>query len=373
MKNRVWLIVLVIASVTALCILVDAVFGLKSKNTARRESRPLPSVQIVMAYSVIAENPSAKRVLLLGSYADEYREVLQRAGLELVDASADTEVDIVFSSGSRTPKQERSARRLLKKGGAWAECVNVREITMAEFRKTLSSMPYKCVHLWMPGELDWVVVGRSPDSKPSMAELFDVFSRESAFPDLVAAKCDSMPILFASYAGVLEDILPAFRHRDMKQGPRPEYFITRDIPKLDWMVMDDVEEDIREGALREIRSMQIVRRIILVGVMHAENGEEDKAVESWAKAALRSPCDTMLVERLDRLSVNAQAFLKLGKTAMAARCYDHMAQIKPNDPMPVYNYGLCMRQLGEKELAELAFKRAEELSRAAEPSEAAEQ
>ena len=373
MKNRGWMIVLVVASVLALCIVADAIFGLKSQPASRRESRPLPSVQIVMAYSAITENPSAKRVLLLGAHANEYREVLQRAGLECADDTTDNEVDIVFASGARNSKQERSARQLLKKNGAWAECVNAREITMADFRKTLSSMPEKCVHLWMPGELDWVIVGRSEEAKPSMAELFDVFSRESAFPDLVAAKCDSMPILFASYAGIREDILPAFRHRNMKQGPRPEYFITRDVPKLDWMVMDDVDADIREGALREMRSMQIVRRIILVGVMHAENGEEDKAVESWAKAALRSPCDTMLVERLDRLSVNAQAFLKLGKTAMAAMCYDHMAQIKPNDPMPVYNSGLCMRQLGEKELAKLAFQRADELTRAAEPPEDAEQ
>ena len=143
----------------------------------------------------------------------------------------------------------------------------------------------------------------------------------------------------------------------------------RKVPSLDWMATDGIDYDIREAVTHEIRSMQVVRRIILGGVMQAERGEEEKSVESWAKAALRSPGDTMLVERLDRLSVNAEAFLKLGKAAMAARCYDTMAQIMPNDPLPVYNYGVCMRQLGEPEVADLAFKHADELARAMQPPE----
>ena len=39
-------------------------------------------------------------------------------------------------------------------------------------------------------------------------------------------------------------------------------------------------------------------------------------------------------------------------------------QVCPNDPLPVYNYGVCMRQLGELELAVLAFRRADELGKA---------
>jgi tetratricopeptide (TPR) repeat protein len=371
-KNRSWLVVLVVSLAVAVCVVVNALFGLKPERVVHREAKPLPSVQIVMVYSAVAENPTAKRVLLLGANAGDYREFLERAGLECVVGEVDGEVDIVFASGARTTKQDRFARGLLKKTGAWAECINARDMSLASFRKTLASMPGKCVHLWMPGELDWIAIGRPEDMTPNLDDMLGVFSREEAFPDLVAAKCDSLPVLFASYAGTREDIMPAFKRQDMTQSPRPEYFITKEVPKLDWMSMEGVDLDIRERVLREMRSMQIVRRIILVGVIHAEQGEEEKSIESWAKAALRSPCDTMLVERLDRLSINAQAFLKLGKTAMAARCYDTMAQIMPNDPMPVYNYGVCMRHMGELKVAELAFARAEELSRAAESQEGGE-
>ena len=86
----------------------------------------------------------------------------------------------------------------------------------------------------------------------------------------------------------------------------------------------------------------------------------------FVEAGAGSGKTTILVERMARLSVNAQAFLKLGKAAMAARCYDTMAQVLPSDPAPVYNYGLCMQQLGETELAELAFERARELSKTTE-------
>ena len=85
----------------------------------------------------------------------------------------------------------------------------------------------------------------------------------------------------------------------------------------------------------------------------------------WARAAIRNPGDTMLVERLERLLVNAQAFDRLGKPAMAARCYETMAQIRPNDPAPVRGYGECLRKLGQEETAKLAFERADMLERGA--------
>ena len=77
--------------------------------------------------------------------------------------------------------------------------------------------------------------------------------------------------------------------------------------------------------------------------------------------ARRNPGDSMLVERLERMSVNAKAFLGLNRPAMAARCYETMAQILPDDPGPVKGYGDCMRLMGRTDVAELAFKRVREL------------
>ena len=371
MKNRAWPILLVVCIAITACVVLQIVFGLKPKPIKKTDNMIFPCVKTVLAFSAIAEKPDAAKVLLLGNFAGGYHELFKRAGLECFTTPG-VEVDMVFAAGERPLKQEKAARSSLSKNGVWAECIDARDMTRAEFRKKLLSVPGSCVHLWMPGEMDWLVVGRAKESAPRLEDMMDVFSREDSFADLVPAKCDSLPILFASYVGEKEDVLPAFAGQNMQAKVRPEYFVQREIPKLDWMALDDVDADIRDNALREMRSMQVVRRMLLVGVIKAENGEEDAAVETWAKVALRSPCDTMLVERLDRLSVNAQVFLKLGKTAMAAKCYDTMAHITPNDPMPVYNYGLCMRQMGEREIAELAFKRADELSRALAPEEASD-
>lgn len=368
MKNRGWTVLLVVSLAIAVCVVANALFGLKPEEVKSAESKTYPCVKIASAYMALVENPRAKRVLLLGEHAGEYSDIFIRAGLECA-TEASGEFDIVFASGARPDKLERTARRVLKRNGLWTECVDAREGTVGEFKKVLTSMPGKCVHVWMPGELDWLVTARSGDVKPELDDMMDLFTREDAFVDIVAAKCDTLPVVFASYAGTREDVLPAFEGKSPDVALRPENFILRKVPEMDWILTDGVDDDIRESVMHEIRSMQIVRRIILVGVMQAERGEEEKSVESWAKAALRSPGDTMLVERLDRLSVNAEAFLKLGKAAMAARCYDTMAQIMPNDPMPVYNYGICMRQLGEEEIANLAFKHADELARAQMPPE----
>ena len=368
MKNRGWTVVLVVSLFVAICIVANALFGLDPEASKNDESRTFPCVKIASVYMALVENPKAKRVLLLGDRAAEYRAIFIRAGLECaIDPSG--EFDMVFAAGQRSVSVNRAAHRVLKRSGLWAECVDAREETLEGFKRTLSSMKGDCVHVWMPGELDWLVTARTGDVKPQLEDMMDLFTREEGFTDTVAAKCDKLPIVFASYAGSREDIMPAFAGQDLKLGLRPEYFIMRKVPSLDWMATDGIDYDIREAVTHEIRSMQVVRRIILVGVMQAERGEEEKSVESWAKAALRNPGDTMLVERLDRLSVNAEAFLKLGKAAMAARCYDTMAQIMPNDPLPVYNYGVCMRQLGEPEVADLAFKHADELARAMQPPE----
>lgn len=365
--NRKWVVLLVISAFVALCIVANLIFGVKREYSPRSWAKPLPCVQTVIAYAALAENPTAKNVLLLGDAAKEYRELFARAGLECVEGAGDAAVDIVFVAGQRLVRETRAAKKRLNKDGLWAEYVNARDMPLSVFRKLLSAMPGQCVHLWMPGEMDWLVTGRAESAKPTLDGMFGLFSREEGFPDLVAAKCDSLPILFASFVGNRKDVMPAFKGQDLTRMVRPEYFVTSVVPQLDWMELGDVDSDIRDSALHEMRSMQVVRRMLLMGVVQAENGEEESSVESWAKVALRSPCDTMLVERLDRLSINAQAFLKLGKVAMAARCYDTMAQITPNDPMPVYNYGVCMRQLGENEVANLAFKRAEELSKAKQP------
>ena len=363
MKKRLMLvgaaIVLVLLGVAAY-----RFFTSGSEESLARESRAFRCVRTVCAYAVLLENPTASRILLIGDLSESYREFFEHAGL-VCETSPKGEFDIVFAAGEWTPRQAKAARKSLVKDGTWAECVDARELMASKFKARLEAVPDECVHVWMPGEKDWVIIGRRAEACPRLDDMMDLFARESAFKDLAEAQCNTLPVAFASYAGTRESIMPAFSGEDA--AVEPENFVTREVAPLDWIAPGDVDADIRDAALREMRSMQIVRRIVLVGDVEAGRHDEEKSVEVWRRAALRNPGDTILVERLERLSVNAQTFLKLGKAAMAAKCYDIMAQVCPNDPLPVYNYGICMRQLGENELAELAFKHAEELDKAKDP------
>lgn len=346
-------IMVLIVVVACRCLLSGA------EDSRRRESKAFRCVRTVSVYAALVENPTAARVLVLGDTVGDYSGFFEHAGL-VCETEPKGEFDIVFVSGNVSPRMVKAARKVLAPDGAWAECIDAREMKASVFKTRLQALPYECVHVWMPGEKDWVLVGRKADARPRLEDMMDLFAREGAFDDLAVAQCNTLPVAFASYAGTREDMLPAFSGEDALV--EPENFVTREVAPVDWIDCDAVDADIRDGALREMRSMQIVRRIVLVGDMQAGRHDEEKSAEVWARAALRNPGDTILVERLERLSVNAQAFLKLGKAAMAARCYDTMAQVRPDDPMPVYNYALCMQQLGKADIAELAFKRAKELS-----------
>lgn len=338
----------------------------KRECTPRREPKAFNCVKTVCAYAALVENPVAARVLLLGDLAYAYRDYFEHAGL-VCETSPRGEFDVVFAAGVWAPSEGRSARKALAADGAWAECIDAREMKASEFKARLEAMPYECVHVWMPGEKDWVIVGRRAGVRPRLDDMLDLFAREGAFKDLAEAQCNTLPAAFASFVGTRESMMAAFTDPDAPV--EPENFVTRDVPPLDWISTETVDDDIRDAALREMRSVQIVRRIVLVGDMEAGRHDEEKSVEVWARAALRNPCDTILVERLERLSVNAQAFLRLGKATMAAKCYETMAQVCPNDPLPVYNYGICMRQLGMNDVAERAFSHAEKLAKAKEAKE----
>ena len=88
----------------------------------------------------------------------------------------------------------------------------------------------------------------------------------------------------------------------------------------------------------------------------------EKAVECWTRAAKRNPNDPMLVERLERLSKNAEVFYRLGKFNQALKCYETLVVVRPNDPAAVSNFGICLQRLGREELANKVLSRAKQLS-----------
>jgi tetratricopeptide (TPR) repeat protein len=208
----------------------------------------------------------------------------------------------------------------------------------------------------MPGEFDWLAVGRRGNGTVSLAAMMELFAREEAFADLSGAGCDSLPTLFAAYVGSEAEVMPAFN--GAVGAVRADNFVTRRTPPIAWISADGVDPDIAAPALSAVRAAQIVRRMVLAGNLYAARGDEKKAVETWARAAARTPGDSLIVERLCRLDVNGRVFLQLGKAAMAARCYETMAQIRPDDPVPVRRYGECLQKLGKNDIARRAFARA---------------
>lgn len=234
--------------------------------------------------------------------------------------------------------------------------LDVRGMGAAEFKREIKSMPGSDTHIWAPGHTSWVLVGRTCTNAVSLAQAMEELSDD---PD-----CDSVPELFAGYIGTRDDVMPAFRSK-LEGDVVPEWFVTKDVPRIAWLDESGIDEDILKGAKAEIRSMQVVRRLVLEGDIQAAAAKdkkgEEKATEIWARAALRNPRDLMLLERVDRLNRNARGFLEVGKVLQAMKCYETIILIQPKNAAAVRNFGLCLKKIGKLDMAEKVLKRADEL------------
>jgi tetratricopeptide (TPR) repeat protein len=358
--------------VGALAALLVALAAVVCCCAVRRSRAPAPRpaaapktfacVRIVTVYAVLAEKPEAKTVRLVGDAAAEYRAYFERAGLTCA-ADEKEASDIVFIAGATVSAAGRAVDRTLQRGGIVALSIDARRLAAPRFWETLTAFPGSSFRFWVPGAEDWLVVGRRDAGRVKLAAIMDLFARETAFADLSTAECDSLPTLLASFVGAKDDVMPAFN--GSVAVVRAEDFVTRQVPSFDWIDTTGIDGEIASAALAHVRTAQIVRRLVLTGNLYAARGDETRAAETWARAARRHPGDTLLVERLERLAVNGKVFLQLGKAAMAARCYETMAQICPDDPKPVYNYGICLEKLGKKDVAARAFDRARALEKKA--------
>lgn len=229
--------------------------------------------------------------------------------------------------------------------GEAAELVDVGEMDAAEFRRRLESFPGKCVRLWMPGERHWLLVGRREAALPLAAAL-ERFAADSGLGSPVGA--------FASYAGSREEVMPAFEEK-LEGKVVPQWFVTREVPRLDWIDFAGIDDDIAAETRAEIRSRQVVRRLVLEGNIAAAKADDEKAmddaVDCWRRAALRNSADPILVDRLERLARNGDTFYRLGKVQQAMKCYETMIAVHPNDDAARAGFAACLRRLGKDDLA----------------------
>ena len=239
-----------------------------------------------------------------------------------------------------------------------AKVVDVSGMSAEEFRRALKEFPGEDVHVWMPGEKDWLLIGNLSTNAVPLAKAMEEFAADTNCTTSVSE-------VFASYAGTREDILPAFE-RKLTGEVVPEWFVTEKIPEMGWLDVSGIDEDILKATFSEIRSAQVMRREFLRGNMLAAKATDKKgeeaATEVWAKVAIRSPNDPMLLERIDRLNRNAKGFLEVGKPLQAMKCYETVVLIRPNDPVAIHNFGACLMKIGKRDMAEKVLKRAERLA-----------
>ena len=352
----------------ACLVLAAVVFGCgkgeEEKSAAKEpEERTFRPVKITAACIAAVECPTAAKALLADEKAEGFRTFLEPFGISCVsnsEASA-APFDVVFVAGRADAQTLKGALGRTAEKGVLVWRLDVKDMPAEDFRKCVESFPCPEAHFWMQSADEWTIVGRRAQAKLPMDAMMDVFTRDGAFEMLAEAKATALSDVFASYVGKVSDISDAFGEGDLTATVRPEFFITKDVPALDWVEQGEVDEDIYRETLAEMRSMQVVRRLVIQGDLTAEKGEADEATEIWARAFMRNPRDPMLLDRLDRLYRNAGALLRVGNVAAAAKCFETMVVVNPTDSSAVMNYGMCLRRLGEKEMANQVFERARKL------------
>ncbi len=325
--------------------------------TRAKEFRFKP-LDIVTAHIVRMEKSDAKSIYLADDVAEMYRTYFERAGLTCASGASTGRFKLVFAAGAN-PDWEALQEKLLP-DGVLACAVDVRGMSAAAFQKLLLKFPCAATRLWMPGEQDWLLTGRAHAHDLKLEVLLDALSPEGSLEDLAEAHCDSLPQLYANYVATREELLPAFQG-DLSAPIRAEALIPCDVPTFDWLVQGEVDADIYTAVKQELRSLQVVRRVIAEGNLLALQGDIEKAIGKWSAAHLRNPNDIMLLDRLYRLAVNAQAFENVGNLKGAAACYETMIAVRPTDAPTILRYAECMKRLGYREVANGAFKRAGEL------------
>jgi len=352
--------------VAVLSVLLTVVGCSKKESVATRDDHVCEPVRIASAYLAMMEKPDAARTLLIGDGAKALEPFLTNAGTKCL-TTLDGKFDLIVTDCRRMSRASCAALRgRLAPKGVVAWLMDVRGVSLRELHGRMSDFELYDVHLWMPGRDRWLLVGCNAHRRLKLASMLELFTRERTFGDLARAKCGTLPELFASYAGTAHDFAPAFAQAaDADVEVRPEHFLTKDVPAIGWISPEDVDADIANAILADMRSMQLVRRLAVEGAMLSEsstgNAATTNAVEMLARAARRNPNDLFIVERLDRLDRNARGFLNMGQILMAMKCYETMVLIQPGDAAAVHNFGMCLKKIGKTKLADEILKRAEAL------------
>lgn len=353
-----WRVVLGVAGAVVLVLGLFFFFRAEPPKTAP-DLHHYKALRTLSVALMLAEKPDAVSVCFADEGAESLREAFMPTGLTLTNSTYEGRCSIVVFSN--TPREWSRLTSQVADAGILVRVIDAKNLKRDAFRSMLSAFPFRSFHLWMPGEYDWLLIGREKPCKLKLEALFDLFANEQLFESLASAGLSAPADLFASYVGTWDELKDAFAG-DITGTVLPENFVTRDIPDILWFSEDGLEPDILKDFRREARSRQVVRRLVLEGSMSARRGDEDGALDAWSAAWRRNPGDSMLLERLYRLAVNARAFTKVGNLRGAAKCYETMIAIRPTDIPVLKAYAECLMALGQRPLAKKVLERAQALS-----------
>ena len=345
-------------------------FAVLAGCSKRDEERAVPRdaylfapVRTAAACIAVLEKPDAKRVLLLGEDALKARGAFETFGMEcFTKPSAKVDIAFVSCSGMSGKSREKVLSRI-SDNGVLAWLMDVRGVKAADFRAMLESFGSQAAHLWMPGENRWLLVGRKVPRTIKLSAIFERFSSEGSLSVMDEKRLGGIPELFSGYAGTVSGVMPAFESGDLAAEVKPEFFLTREIPAIDWISAEKIDNDVKEKTFADIRSMQVVRRLAVEGGMLAVGGEEEKALSCWNRALMRNSRELFVRERIDRLERNAKGFLEVKKVLQAMKCYETIIKIDPGDLGALHNFGVCMRKIGREDIAKKILDRVEEMQK----------
>jgi tetratricopeptide (TPR) repeat protein len=337
----------------------------QDETAYKGDSYIFPPIVAASAHIAVVEKPDARNALLIGDVAKRLEPYLMRSGVKchlLPEGKFDL---IAVACSEMSEKSCGKLTRYLSENGIVVWLMDVEGVSASSFRRRLSAFNFTQVHLWMPGETRWILVGRRSPREIKLSAMLEYYSRESVFEDFAFSRCTSLQEIFANYAGERESIMPAFGRGDMSAAVKPEFFLERNVSNVKWISREGVDKDIAAEVFAKIREMQKVRREVVEGnIMSAlakDRKSESAATDIWSKAAEKNPNDLFLLERLDRLERNAKGFMEVKKVLMAMKCYETMALIRPNDPVALYNFGMCLKEIGKLDVAQKVLDRAKQL------------
>ena len=340
-----------------------------SISTLKKEKNiPKPKfIRIASVYAAALSKPNAKNVLVK-SDDKNYSEIFNLIMPKMVSTNESNDVrtkyDIVFVEKGNNALNLAEIKEKVSDNGILVNVFSVAKTKSSDFKNLLQDFPGDDVRLWMFSKTEWMIVGMFGKSKVKMLDMLDFFSREGVISvDAENSGAGSIQDVFASYAAKREAVMPVFTLSTQDFNVAPQYFLSEKIPPFDWIDPDGVDADIVESISSLIYERQYWRRIIVKAEEVSLNKNTlDQAIEMWTEAMKENSSDTMLLDRLYRMAVNAKVFKDLGKFADAAYCYEMMLAIRPEDKRVGEEYVKLLQQLGKRDFAETIQKKLKSLN-----------